>query len=348
MAFVEPAFTKTQADKAGYLLLDPSASLGDSFWAGEVLSNWRAAHAYPINTFQATLRGKLARVDKRAIVAQRLKRTPSILHKLERFPTMRLSRMQDIGGLRAVMSSIDHVKKLEDNYRRTRFQHELIGSKDYIGSPKPDGYRGVHLVYRYKNSRAVQYNGLHLELQIRTQLQHAWATAVETMGSFLGQALKSGEGDDDWREFFVISSAAIAIAEKCAPVPGFEGLSQHEVAVSLKEREASLRVIDRLQGFAVAADHIQTLGGRGAYHLVVLNTKDKSVTIQPYPFRLLAQANKDYSEVERRAKSGEPLEAVLVSAGPIEALKKAYPNYFLDTQAFIRQTRRTILQAGNG
>jgi hypothetical protein len=29
-------------------------------------------------------------------------------------------------------------------------------------------------------------------------------------------------------------------------------------------------------------------------------------------------------------KAGEEIEAVLVATGPIEALKKAYPNYFLD------------------
>jgi putative GTP pyrophosphokinase len=347
MAYIEPKYTKTQTDKAGYILTDTNADIGDIFWADEVLGNWRAAHSYPMNTFQATLRGKLWRVDKRAIVGQRLKRALSIRHKLERFPTMRLSRMQDIGGLRAVMSSIEHVKRLETNYRRTRFQHQLVASKDYIANPKKDGYRGIHLVYRYKNSRTPKYNGLHVELQIRTYLQHAWATAVETMGSFLGQALKAGEGENDWREFFVISSAAIAMAEKCTPVPDFEGQTEGEISRQLKKSESSLRVIDKLEGFAIAADHIKMLRGRGAYHLVILDTSEKSVTIRPYPVRLLSHANKDYAEVERRAKAGEPVEAVLVSAGPIEALKKAYPNYFLDTQSFIRETRKMIAKADN-
>jgi hypothetical protein len=36
---------------------------------------------------------------------------------------------------------------------------------------------------------------------------------------------------------------------------------------------------------------------------------------------------------------------VLVSAGPVEALKKAYPNYFLDTNGFIRQIERVIEEA---
>jgi putative GTP pyrophosphokinase len=114
-----------------------------------VLANWRASHAYPINTFQALLRLKLKSIDKQALVAQRLKRSPSILAKLERFPEMQLARMQDIGGLRAVVSSMPRVRKLEDAYRNSTFKHRLVGFKDYINEPKPDGYRSVHLVYKY-------------------------------------------------------------------------------------------------------------------------------------------------------------------------------------------------------
>jgi hypothetical protein len=44
-------------------------------------------------------------------------------------------------------------------------------------------------------------------------------------------------------------------------------------------------------------------------------------------------------------KAGEEIEAVLVAADPIEALKKAYPNYFLDTREFIVQIQRVIQQA---
>ena len=175
----------------------------------EVLSNWRACHGYPINTFQATLRQKLRTIDKNAIVAQRLKRAPSVIAKLQRFPTMKLAQMQDIGGLRAVVSSVARVRPLEASYRQSSFKHGLASSKDYIDTPKPDGYRSIHLVYRYVNHRAPAYNDLLLERQLRTRLQHAWATAVETMGTFLGQALKSGQGERPWREFFEVASAAL-------------------------------------------------------------------------------------------------------------------------------------------
>lgn len=99
---------------------------------------------------------------------------------------MNLARMQDIGGLRTVVSSIARVSKLETEYRSSKFKHVLVSSKDYISEPKEDGYRGIHLIYKYSNPRAPAYEGLSLELQMRTRLQHAWATAVETMGTFLG------------------------------------------------------------------------------------------------------------------------------------------------------------------
>ena len=44
----------------------------------------------------------------------------------------------------------------------------------------PSGYRGVHLIYRYNSDRKTEYNTLLIEMQLRSQLQHAWATAVET------------------------------------------------------------------------------------------------------------------------------------------------------------------------
>lgn len=341
MAFVKPHYSKNQINRAGDILVTPeSFSLKDRQWADDVLANWRACHGYPLNTFQATLRQKLKSVDANAIVAQRLKRAPSIVLKLQRFEGMKLARMQDIGGLRAVVSSVAKLKKLETAYREAHFKHVLISSKNYLDEPKDDGYRGIHLIYRYSNEGAPDYTGLSLELQLRTKLQHAWATAVETMGTFLGQALKSGQGEQEWRGFFAKAGAALAIVEKTAPVPGFEGREDQEVYAELANSERRLRVREKLRGFAIAADKITTERGQGAYHLVVLDSKQRTVSIRPYPISRLEQANLDYAAIEQRTKAGEAIEAVLVSAGPIDALRKAYPNYFLDTQAFVAQIEK--------
>jgi putative GTP pyrophosphokinase len=349
MAFAEPKYSKNQVNKAGDILSTPdSFSVFEQQWAEDVLTNWRACHGYPINTFQATLRLKLKSIDRDAIVAQRLKRAPSIILKLRRFRGMQLARMQDIGGLRAVVESVTKVRKLEAAYRKAHFKHVLSSSDNYIDVPKRDGYRSIHLIYRYENELAPAYNGLSLELQLRTRLQHAWATAVETMGTFLGQALKSGQGEAEWRGFFRIAGAALAIVEGTAAVPGFEAHSRDAVFSELANAEKSLRVLEKLNGFAIAADRIMAQRGQGAYHLIVLDSTKRTVSIQPYPVARLEQANIDYAAIEQRTKAGDPVEAVLVSAGPIDNLRKAYPNYFLDTQEFVTQIQNVIAQVPSG
>lgn len=118
MTWPTPKYSRTQVSKAGDILTalskDPATDLDLDEWlhAYEVLANWRACHGYPINTFQATLRTRLKKIDEAALVAQRLKRTPSILNKLRRFKGMNLARMQDIGGLRAVVGSVRHLAVL--------------------------------------------------------------------------------------------------------------------------------------------------------------------------------------------------------------------------------------------
>ena len=69
--------------------------------------------------------------------------------------------------------------------------------------PKKDGYRSLHIIYEYKSDKCkTDYNGLRVEVQIRSRLQHLWATAVETVDFFTRQAIKFNEGIPDWADFF--------------------------------------------------------------------------------------------------------------------------------------------------
>lgn len=327
-------------NRAGNILRQDNPDPVEKQWAEDVLTNWRSLYSYPINTFQATLRDKLKIIDYGALVAQRLKRAPSIIGKLKRFDSMQLARMQDIGGLRAVVETIDKVRNLERSYLNSRFNHELVGQKDYIGSPKVTGYRGIHLVYKYKNDRVPEYDGLQLELQIRTKLQHTWATAVETMGTFLNHALKSSEGPKEWLNFFSLTSSAFSYIETCPLVPSYESLSEKETFNAVIEQENRLDVINKLQAFSIATDRISSDKQPGSYHLIELNIHEKTVSIRSYGKRKLDAANEDYTHVERQISDGAPLQVVLVSAGPVESLRRAYPNYFLDTDTFILQIRQ--------
>ena len=345
MTWPVPKFSRSQINKAGEFLARELHStefdLGQWVWAFEVLSNWRACHGYPINTFQATLRQKLRKIDADALVAQRLKRTPSILAKLERYSNMNLSRMQDIGGLRAVVGSMPQLKKLHQNYKNSRFTHDLVSEFDYIESPKPSGYRSIHLVYKYKLKDDSPYNGLQLELQLRTKLQHAWATAVETVGTFIQHPLKSSQGPDEWLKFFSLAGSAFSHLENSPLVPGYDKLGKQETYDATTLESARLGVREMLLGYSSVVKAIPTGTTRAAYYLVQLNLADemKSVSIQPFARDQLERANIEYMEAEKRASGGEQIQVVLVSAGSVESLRRAYPNYFLDTHDFLHHLR---------
>lgn len=294
MTFPQPQYTRKQVQRAGAFLVEYENAVmvgsGDvddldklSEWIDSyvILTNWRACHGYPINTFQSTLRNKLKAIDPNALVAQRLKRAPSIINKLRRFPGMSLSRMQDIGGLRAVVSGVGELAELYSNYKETRFTHALVSEHDYVTSPKASGYRSVHLIYKYKLRDASPYEGLLVELQFRTKLQHAWATAVETVGTFLEHSLKSSEGPDEWLNFFALVSSAFAHAEGTPLVPGYEHLSKAQTYQRTAEEAKRLGVSDMLRGYSSAVNAIPTGKARSAYYLVELELTgdDKKVRV---------------------------------------------------------------------
>lgn len=334
MAWPIPLYSKKQVSLAGEILSKDSLDFEKWFWADDVLTNWRACHGYPINTFQATLRLKLKAIDPSAIVAQRLKRTPSIVGKLRRIPNMNLSRMQDIGGLRAVVGSIPLLRKLQIEYQLSNFTHQLVREDDYVSSPKPSGYRGVHLVYRYHLASAAAYNGLQVELQFRTRLQHAWATAVETMGTFLDRSLKSSEGPKVWLSFFSICSSAFAFLENCPRIPGVDTLNRSQTFEKTLEEASKLDVTNKLRTYSSAINATKRFR-RAAYYLITLDTNKGSVEVEPFNRDQLFEANKRYTDVERKT-SNPSIQTVLVSAGSVDSLKRAYPNYFLDTHDFLK------------
>ena len=85
-----PGGSKGKVNTAGNNFRQKTESMADFL----VLDDWRAAHRAVLNTFQAILRNRTR--GKKIIVAQRHKRKRTILDKLFRFPSMQLSRMDDV------------------------------------------------------------------------------------------------------------------------------------------------------------------------------------------------------------------------------------------------------------
>ncbi|MES2516446.1 MAG: RelA/SpoT domain-containing protein [Bacteroidota bacterium] len=332
-------YSNRQINFAGQVLKEPNKyKVGDLREAEDILTYWRTIHAYPINTFQSTLRDKIIRLDIQSpIVAQRLKRAVSIVAKLERFDQMKLSTMQDIAGLRAIVKSVTDVRKLEKNYKESSFKHNLKGYKDYVTEPAISGYRGIHLIYEFVSENNAESNGLRIELQIRSKLQHTWATAVETVGTFLESSLKSSQGPTEWLNYFGLVSAGFSILENCPISHPYKMISNIEIFERISDETKQLKVHDKLKAFTVAADHINQKLKNSKYNLITLNLEKKTVNVKSYFANQLKRANKDYTGIERKINEGAPLQVVLVSTGSIDNLRKAYPSYFLDTKEFLQK-----------
>lgn len=342
MSFVVPNFSRKKVSKAGNTLITSDPQSAEFIEAFDLLNHWRACHAYPINTFQATLRQRLRKNNLAdAVVAQRLKRTPSILSKLRRNPGMQMARMQDIGGLRAILSNISQVEKITQDYLdEKKLSHELISFDDYINNPKESGYRSFHLIFKYKNHQNPLYNDLCLELQLRTKLQHAWATAVETIGTYLNQSLKSSEGSKEWLDYFKLVSAGFSHLENCPCHSDYQQMSIEEIFSEIKIKTETLDVISKLKSFSIATKAIENSTSKGKYHIVILDAKNKSATINSFSQNRLDIANAEYSKIESEIRESLDRQVVLVATDSIKALKKAYPNYFLDTDSFIKSIRK--------
>jgi hypothetical protein len=342
MAWSQPQYSKTQVDKAGAVLVSPLSTRDDIEFALLVVNNWRSSHSFPLNTMQVGLRQRARQVDPEALVAQRIKRLSSIDAKLRRFKTMKLSQMQDIGGCRAVVRNVAQVKELTELHKQSAMKHKLLRIDDYLAQPQSSGYRGIHLIYRYFSDRSETYNGLQLEIQLRSLLEHAWATAVETVGTFLKQALKSSQGHAEWLRFFALMGSALALRERTALVPDTP-TNRGELLDELRLCSASLDVERRLEAYGNALRTMEDKTIPGAhYFLMALDPVENVISIRGFRKNELTQATNAYLEVERTLNAEVGAEAVLVSVDSVAALKRAYPNYFLDTQSFLIAVRRTL------
>ncbi|HRF07192.1 MAG TPA: RelA/SpoT domain-containing protein [Xanthobacteraceae bacterium] len=334
MAYDKPSSSANQIDKAGKRFFNTGLTIDERAEAINAIWSWRTAHSYPLNALHMTLRNRALKVERTGLTAQRLKRLPSILRKLGRQTTMQMSQMQDIGGCRAVVSTMPRLEALRFVYRSSPLRHDLTRVRDYIAEPKDDGYRSVHYMYRFSGkATSLPWDKLRIEVQMRTKLQHAWATCVETVDAFTSEDLKFGKGTSKWRRFFRLVGSVHAGLERTAIVPGAPA-NPATLWREVRELENELQVIRRLRSYAQLTSHIT--GQRGAlkeWFLIQMLPAEGRVLVRGFERQHVKQAQQLFAESEKQFQ-GTKNQAVLVAASSVNELKKAYPNYFADTDHF--------------
>lgn len=342
MKWTKLEHSNNQIDKSGNILVSSDSAIADIARAMGILGNWRSAHSFPLHIFSVRLKRLAKQIDASALVIRRLKRITSIIKKLKREQTskMKMSRMQDVGGCRAVLSNIKEVNDLVHQYKTSRgLKHKLVNEKDYIKTPKQDGYRSMHLIYKYFSDKNDAYNGLLIEIQIRTKLQHYWATAIETVDHFTRQAIKSNEGEKDWMDFFRLVSSAFANMENMPIVPNTPK-DKDELRNQIQTLARKLKVVKKMTEWTRIHKIIENFEKESKdkydFYLLNLNLTTKELSISAFKKSQEEYATSEYSKLEEiMIKNNEDRDIVLVSADTTKELRKAYPNYFLDAKEFI-------------
>lgn len=349
-----PRFSKKAINRAGDTLIDPQASEEQKEAALELLDYWRSIHAIPLERLLDHTRpfaqaffsfhdeGCANMIPKIIHHSTRLKRTESIVKKLKRYPEMKLTRMQDIAGVRNVCLFSEHtvsfcssfvsvVDRISESFAT---RHPCKRKFDYITEPKSSGYRAVHFVHEFQGFEEPEYNGLQFEIQYRTKLQHVWAMAVETVGMFYGEALKSSQGNQAWQDFFVLASAAFSHLEEFPVVAVHAEKTFEEIRGELRHEAKEKSFSTKLQ--AIREIDRRLSGEEYDYWLLEVNIKKGTNHVYGFKTEQLQTALEMYTAKEQTPAClrGES-QVVLVSTESINDLRNAYPSFFLDVTEFI-------------
>jgi ppGpp synthetase/RelA/SpoT-type nucleotidyltranferase len=355
-------FSGEEVNKAGEKLL------AEDFFEHEgefpsvlvVVSFWRSEHEVPLNKAFELVQKIALEIDRKAIFAKRLKRIVSMARKLRRFQSMDLKNMQDIGGCRAIVTNqkklirILRELKLLDQFRWKDVKFKI---KDYIGTPKEDGYRSVHIVGNFAASGATIRR---IEVQLRTYIQHYWATALEIVDLFTDQALKSNQGDIAWTMFFRLLSEHFALMDNIHLFESMNFVAKRKTyrlqirknehlqstAEELRKCAKKLRVIEKLDAFAAS---LKVVDGRlnetkedAGFVLLRIDLAKKTVESAMFASSATKKAESEYSEAEAETAKLESIVVALVSSTAVGGIKEAYPNYFADSSNFIHHLRLVL------
>lgn len=351
-----PRYRRNQIRRAGKNLAADDVAVEQRAQALDALDYWRLAHLGIIASVHRVL-DEVAReascsrtiqgVDAEfPLVVSRVKRVDSIVGKLRRKNcTFQLDTMCDIAGCRVVVASVEEVYEVFDRLRlkdeiQIRTVNERDQVKDYIGlsslgpGPKEDGYRSLHVIVECMDER-FGYGKLLCEIQIRTELEHAWATALETHDIMAAEGmLKFGAGSDDARRFFMLASAAFALKEGAPEVPRVS-VDLPEILDEINEIEGRCNILARLRACSgsVVIVNRHAVISEAKYCILQIDYEQQSTKIYVYPESQEAEASERFSILEREKVGMQDVLQVLVSS--LGELEKAYPNYLSDISYFI-------------
>ena len=345
--YITPQYTRSEVNEAGRYLSTqiPETDRDRAIEAFRIAYNWRDAHFEPLKYVRRELAGKIRSTKVEAVTAARPKRMISIRRKLsdKRHHSLKLTQIQDLVGCRAILNDNVSLNRLLDKYLSGESIHE-VKHTDYIKKPRESGYRGHHLILKFNDNRLPDcFANFKIEVQLRTRLQHAWATAVEAVGLLRDEDLKSGVGSDAWLKLFALMGSEMAEIEKSPLVVGTPESVQarRSELIEIEENIGAVNFLrDANESFRLAEEYLSKPSRE--YYILRYSRQANQVWVGGF-----SSFQKGLSDEHESGNAEGQYTTVLVQVDQVENLRVAYPNYFMDVSFFIELLAESVGKIAN-
>lgn len=91
-----------------------------------------------------------------------------------------MNNLNDIAGVRIICKYITDIYHVRDLLLKSD-RYTIIKEKDYIKTPKPSGYRSLHLIVETHVSVDGENKKIRCEIQLRTSAMDSWASLEHNM-----------------------------------------------------------------------------------------------------------------------------------------------------------------------
>lgn len=334
MEYEEVRYSRSRIEKVGKIIAKCDFDSDEYLDAIPVVDNWRAAHAFPLDQINMMISEILKGNDK-VVVVQRLKRVESIIGKLQRENNTGLYRMQDLGGCRIIVRSLEELYDVVSRVRNGLLENnqEIYKETDYIKCPREiSGYRSYHIVVKYHGDK--RYEGMSIEIQIRTQIQHSWATAVEIIDTLMQETLKIGTGSVKYMHFFKLISALFSMYEGSAIVSGVP-TDKRKLIDEIYIIDGQENIREKMSAYNSAISYVGSYPKPADYYLLITNIRNKTITSRSFDKSEIEKVMDLYQKLENNRKQN-CTDVVLVSGKSFEDIRDSYPNYFMITLSFLK------------
>ncbi|WP_321404380.1 RelA/SpoT domain-containing protein [Maridesulfovibrio sp.] len=322
--------SKTKIDKSGLALSkDVYKDEVDYIALEDIFDEYRKRHLGPLTEISMDLQRWLADYECEFYIAQRLKRKPQIISKLQRLH-VRLTQLQDIGGARIVVEDNDQVEKIYSYLRdelRKQDKISVIRVKDYREKGRDTtGYRALHVI--------LSLDGVFIELQIRSRIQHYWSELIERTSVVYGFTLKEQKGDPEVIYYFQQLSSAFYEIESGRDITSSMQIGLEEFrkkAEEIIQSSDNKRIFDSF----IHDDILKTMASREKSRgvgfknwLMIFDWNSGSFIDWSDVGRDIDEAVNTYVKAESQYNQGEGFEVVLIGSSSVATIRQTHSHYF--------------------